>query len=1144
LQVFKIHVGLPTLINTMLQQKNQPRTETIPVKKTTETSYIPPTLNFTRINNITGWVICLIACTVYVLTMEPTGSFWDTGEFISSAYKLQIPHPPGAPMFILLARFFIILFGDDPLSAARGVNFLSAIASGFTILFLFWTITHFARKLLRSGLEPLNNQQVYGVIAAGVVGALAYTFSDSFWYSAVEGEVYALSSLFTAIVFWAILKWEHEVDLESKTDGHRFSRADRWIVFIFFMMGLSIGVHLLNLLTIPAIVMVYYFKRYKVSRWGTFFAFLIGCIIEGIVQVVIIQLSIKAAGGFDIFFVNELNAPFFVGFATYFVLLAVLLIIGLRFTDKGIMKFTAFPVWLTALLLLFCLPYLESGGKIFLFLLGAGGLLTLCYYYKQRISSFLKIGLWSTIFIILGYSTYFTTLIRSSANPSVDMYNVDNPVSLVGYLSREQYGDWPILYGPFFTDRPTQENYVETGDLYVKGKDKYEVAGRKGKIDYSSMPTAHLFPRTWDPNNDRNQEYVYRTFGKLEQGEDPTIATDIRYFADYQFRWMYWRYFMWNFAGKQNDLQGMGNIRDGNWNSGISFIDGIFHTPTNELPDTAGKNNKANNSLYFLPLILGILGIIFQFNYHKRDFLVTFLLFFITGIGVVIFLNQAGYQPRERDYAYVGSFYAFAIWIGLGVLWVRKQFSKYLSGNMPTIASFALCLIAVPIIMASQEWDDHDRSKKLLARDLGKDYLESCDKNAILMTFGDNDTYPLWYTQEVEGVRKDLRVINYSLLGTDWYINQLRYKLNDSPPADVLFSAAQIQGSKRDRVYYYPLPGYNQTEYYDLKTILRDVVGSDEESKTAPAEGSDRPNVFPVKKFKIPVDVEAVKQSMTFNPGDTIVSELRLDFAENTSSLDKNHLAILALIAANDWKRPLYFTSTQELRPFGLEKYLRMEGLAYRLVPVENSAVENNIAYKNVMEKFAYGNAQVSGVYFDEENRRHINSLRLTHASLAKSLIGFNKLDSARKILNKYDKMVLNNNVPYGMTSNRGNFHNNLTLDFLEAAYRSEDKTLARKVHLSLKKDLEQQLAYYHKLGEEEMPIDQMAMQAASILNNKGGSLSSKQEPFAYDIITSYQMLEQISQWEKQFAIGVQQQEGPPPMLTNPQPKVGDTDRK
>lgn len=1077
-------------------------------------------MNFSRVNNIVGWLVCLIACTVYVLTMEPTGSFWDCGEFVSSAYKLQIPHPPGAPLYVLLGRFFIVLFGDDPAGAARGVNFMNAIASGFTILFLFWTITHFARKLVQKG-AALTGEQTFAVMAAGVVGALAYTFSDSFWYSAVEGEVYALSSFFTAIVFWAILKWEHEVDRESTTDGHKFSRADRWIIFIFFMMGLSIGVHLLNLLTIPAIVMVYYFKRYKVTPWGTFFAFMLGCVITGLVQVVIIQWSIKGAGAFDILFVNDFGLPFFSGFGSYFILLAALLIIGLRFGEAQIKKFTLFPVWLSAIILLFCFPFIKSAGSFVILLLGLGGLIALCYYYKAGVASFLKIGIWSAIFVILGYSTYFTTLIRSSANPSVDMYNVDNPVSLVGYLSREQYGDWPILYGPYFTDKPTQENFVITGDRYVKGKDKYEVAGKNGGIDYGSMPTAHLFPRAWDPNNERNQDFVYRNFGGLEPDEEPTRASEIRYFFNYQFRWMYWRYFMWNFAGKQNDLQGFGNRRDGNWNSGINAIDKFFgHSTPDALPETAGSKNKANNKLFFLPFVLGIVGLIYQYR-NRRDLLVTFLLFFFTGFAIVIYLNQAGYQPRERDYAYVGSFYVYAIWIGLGVLWVRDILAKYLKGSMAGYAAFGICLLAVPVLMASQEWDDHDRSKKVLARDLGSDYLESCEKNAILISFGDNDTYPLWYTQEVEGVRKDLRVVNYSLLGTDWYINQLRYKVNESEPADVILTPEQIQGGKRDRIYYYPLPGYNQTDYYDLYKVFKDVIASDDPAKMAPmqeGEEEDRPNVYPVKKFKIPVDVEAVKKTLKLNPGDSIVSELKLDI--NRNSIDKNDLAVLALIAANNWKRPIYFTSTQELENLGLEKYTRMEGLSYRLVPIENvNNVATDVMYDVVMKKFAYGHANLGGVYFDEENRRHINSIRQAHALLGLNLANLDKKDSAKKVLHRYDDNVLESNVPYGMTSNRGNFHNRVSMSFLLAAYEAGDMTLAGKVNTSMKKDLEQQMRYYRTLGDD-MSNEQLAMQAAAMLNNRGHALDPKQEVFAQDILSSYQMLMQLGEWEKQYKAG------------------------
>lgn len=1107
-------------------------------------------MNFNRVNNIVGWIVCLIACTVYVLTMEPTGSFWDCGEFVSSAYKLQIPHPPGAPLYVLLGRFFIVLFGNDPANAARGVNFMNALASGFTILFLFWSITHFARKLVRKGKEALTGQQLFTIMAAGAVGALAYTFSDSFWYSAVEGEVYALSSLFTAIVFWAILKWEHEVDTENLTDGHKFSRADRWLIFIFYMMGLSIGVHLLNLLTIPAIVMVYYFKRYKVTNWGTFWAFIIGCAITGLTQVAIIQWSIRGAGSFDIFFVNSMGMPFFVGFGIYFVLLALLLVIGLRFSDAQVRKFTVFPVWLSAIILLFCFPFIKSGGTFILLILGLGGLIALCYYNKQNIGSFLKIGIWSTIFLILGYSTYFTTLVRSSANPSVDMYNVDNPVSLVGYLARDQYGDWPILYGPDFVYRAP---YVDAGDMYVKGKDKYEVAGKMKKQDWSAKPSEqevamiqrqypdwdvnkigpHIFPRMYDNGNERNQEYVYRTFGHLEEGEQPSFGNNIYYFADYQFRWMFWRYFMWNFAGKQNDLQGFGNRRDGNWASGINFIDRALGTSTpDELPATAGKANKANNKLYFLPLILGILGFIFQLNRNKRDFLISFLLFFFTGFAIVIYLNQSGYQPRERDYAYVGSFYAFAIWIGLGVIWLKEKFNKFTAEPVSNYASFGLALLAVPILMASQEWDDHDRGKKLLARDLGKDYLESCAKDAILISFGDNDTYPLWYTQEVEGVRKDLRVMNYSLLGTDWYINQLRYKVNESGPTDVIFTPEQIQANKRDVVfapsaaarYGYTVPpavqAYDPNKYYDLYTILKDVTASDDPKFMASRPDEDElVNLIPASKVSVPVDVEAFKKSgLKLNPGDSIVSELKIDIKKGY--LQKNDLAVLAVIAANKWKRPIYFTSTQELEDLGLDKYARMEGLSYRLVPVESSEIGIDDSYKTITEKFAYGGANRPGVYYDEENRRHVNSIRQAHAFLGLKLAETNRKDSARKVLNRYDQNVLESNVPYGFTSNRGNFHNRISVTFLLAAYQAGDLTLAKKVQASVKSDLEQQMKYYRGLGEEEMTNEQLFMQAAAIMNNKPGNISEKQMPFVQDIFSSYQMLMQIEDLNKRFGAG------------------------
>ena len=510
-------------------------------------------MSFKRINNITGWVVCIIACTVYILTMEASGSFWDCGEFASSAYKLQIPHPPGAPLFVLIGRLFMAPF--DPHHAATGINLMSALASGFTILFLFWSITHFARKIVQKDGTELNNDKIFSIMAAAVVGALAYCFSDSFWYSAVEGEVYAMSSFFTAIVFWAMVKWEQNVEAEELQGirGH-FTRADRWIILIFYLMGLSIGVHLLNLLTIPAIVMMYYYKRYKVTKWGTFWAFLIGCLITGLVQKAVIVWTIKGAGNFDIFFVNSLGMPFFSGFGFFFLIIGLLIWFGLRIAAKN--------NW-----------------------------------------NFLKLGLWSFTFMLLGYSTYFTTMVRSQADPAVDMFNVDNPVSLVGYLSREQYGDWPILYGQDFTAKPVDQKVTHT---YVKSKDKYVKNGRQ--VDYVFAPEdMHIFPRMWDQSNDQNHADYYAGWmgigrdaeGKWERA--PSMAENLGFAMSYQVGWMYFRYFMWNFAGKQDDIQGiyMNNVRDGNWKTGIPFWDNFRLGNQDALPDSLKNIRRIINCLRF-----------------------------------------------------------------------------------------------------------------------------------------------------------------------------------------------------------------------------------------------------------------------------------------------------------------------------------------------------------------------------------------------------------------------------------------------------------------------------------------------------------------------------------------------------------------
>ena len=894
-----------------------------------------------------------------------------------------------------------------------------------------------------------------------------------------------MASFFTAIVFWSILKWERQAEHEG---------ADKWIVFIFFMMGLSIGVHLLNLLTIPAIVMVYYFKKKdsfnydNLRKWflriiavggaiafigalvvangeaneyrglpmdatlgglmifgtlaaigllflienlkknrkahygGIYIFFVIGCVITGIVQVGVIQYTVKLAGSFDRWFVNGMGLPFFSGFVTFFILLAVAIGYGLNYAAK--------KNW-----------------------------------------AYLRISLWSLAFMLIGYSTYVTTMIRSNANPSVDMYNVDNPMSLVGYLGREQYGDFPLVYGQKFNAQPVDVKY---GSMkYEKARDKYIEIGPDRKYLYQAEDKM-VFPRVWDASNDQNHADFYAYFLNINRLKDggydrsPTQADNVKFLVGYQFYWMYFRYFMWNFSGKQNDVQGMflGNIRDGNWITGIPLIDNLLYGDQSLMPDSL-KHNKANNKLFLLPFILGLIGLFYQFKQRSDDGVVNFLMFFFTGFAIVIYLNQAGYQPRERDYAYVGSFYAFAVWIGLGVLKVRDWFATKISQQVAAISATVICFFAVPTLMAQQEWDDHDRSQKVLSRDLAKDYLESCAPNAVLFSFGDNDTYPLWYAQEVEGIRPDIRVINYSLLGIDWYINQLRYKVNQSDIIDVIWSQEQIEAGKRDYIVYSPRPNIPEDRYYDLYDVMKNYVGSDDADKLDNSRGSEPLNSFPVRKFAVPVDKDFVLKNKVVNANDSILAEMRFDIPKG--SLMKNDLAVLNIIAANKWKRPIYFTNPGV--DLGFDQFLRRDGLSFRLVPVQNSKVNTDWMLSKAMNNFAFGNANVKGVYFDEENRRHLNTIRNAYAELAIDLSAKNRKEDARKALQLVDKMMLDENFSYGMVS-RGNMHNKNSLLFLEACLISGDTTLAAKVSASVKKDLQQQVKFYNGLTGDK--VDQM----------------------------------------------------------------------
>jgi len=1059
-------------------------------------------MNFKRVNNITGWIVCAIACTVYIMTMEATGSFWDCGEFISSTFKMQVPHPPGAPLFVMLGRLFIVafqgLFGSGPESAARSVNLMTALASGFTILFLFWSITHFARKIVitNNSVDPTKDQ-LFSIMAAGIVGALAYTFSDSFWFSAVEGEVYGMSSLFTALVFWAMLKWEHNADNPG---------ADKWIIFIFFLMGLSIGVHLLGLLTIPAIVMIYYFKRFKTTTWGTIWAFVIGCVITGFVQKFVIQFTVAGAGKFDIWFVNGLNMPFFSGFIFYFAALAALFIWALNFRETNISK-TKIIIFLVLFFLLLLYPFMTSSPAVGLRLLkiiligsiaaGAG------YLLKSEGLNKLKLGIWCFAFMLLGYSTYVTTMIRSNANPAVDMYNVDNPNSLVGYLGRDQYGDFPLIYGQVFTARP--ESYTETDMKYTKGKDKYIEIGYDQKPVYAADDMM-ILPRVWDASNDQGHATFYKDYLGLAEGEKPSFGNNISFFLNYQLAWMYGRYFGWNFAGKQNDIQGFaaGNPRDGNWLTGIPFFDSkvLGLGDQDNLPDSI-KHNKANNKLYGLPFILGLIGMVFHYFKNRKDFLVSGLLFFFTGLAIVFYLNQAGNQPRERDYAYVGSFYAFAIWIGLGVLQIKEWLQNKLSASVSSAIAFGACMLAVPVLMGQQEWDDHDRSRKVLARDLAKDYLESCAPNAILFTYGDNDTYPLWYAQEVEGIRPDIRVINNSLLGIDWYINQLRYKVNSSDPIDVIWDAEKIQGNNRNYVYINPRQDLSQESYYDVYTIMKDFVGSDDPDKKVTTEGGEALNYLPTRRLKLSVDENAVRANQTVNPTDTVATEVDFELQKNKTVLFKNDLAIINIIAANKWKRPIYFTAPYTGQELGLSNYLRKDGLTYRLVPVKNnSGINIDWVVDKLLHKFGFGSADKKAVYFDEQNRVHLNSIRGAYADGAAGMADIGKKEEAKKLLDMADKHILEENMPYAMVSHN-NQHDYFTLRFLEACYKADYKQLSDHVSKALHKDLEQQMKYYQTLPEakqeamkSEAQGTQQMIQMLTMLEGqyKGSTLNANPE--------------------------------------------------
>lgn len=959
------------------------------------------------INSITGFIVFAISLWQYTSTLESAGSLWDCGEFVSCVYKLQVAHPPGAPFFMILGRIFTLF---NPENAAYMVNFLSGLMTAGAVLFLFWTITMVAKTLLIKDGEEIDMASTIAIMGAGVVGALASSFSDTMWFSAVEGEVYASSLFFISIVLWSIMKWNEEAD-----EPH----GNRWLVFGAFMIGVSIGVHLLSLLVIPVAVLVYYFKKFKPSTVGFIAAFFVGFVLLGIVQIGVIQIAIKMAGGLEYFFVNGLGLPFNIGFVFFWILLIAALVF-------------------------------------------------LIYYAHKIQHADLQLIAVSFLVIFIGFSSYIMVPVRAAANPPINMNNPKDAFSLLSYLNREQYGSRALVKGPLFDAQPI--GYKTTGkDYYQDLKTKrYEVKGEK--IAYTYNPEDEMFFPRMGPTNDGESASALYQYWTGYQGK-PTFGDNIKYFLHYQLRYMYWRYFMWNFAGRQDDYQGTpGNERmNGDWISGISFIDNMHLGSQDGLPEQI-LNQKARNKFYLLPLILGLIGLIYMYNKNKNYFVIFGLLFFITGIGLIIYTNQPPREPRERDYALVGSFFAYCLWIGLAVTAIVDFLrSKKIKGLPVALAVSLLCLF-VPYLMAKEGWDDHNRHGRYMARDFAINYLESCPPNAILFTQGDNDTYPLWYAQEVEGVRTDVRIVNLSLLGVDWYIDFLHRASNKSGPVPFHkeFTSDKYRGNTRDIVQYNDQSGLTDpSQYYDLKNIMNFVLSDDPKFKAQTQRG-ESVNYLPTTKFKLKVDRAAIEKYnlVPEKYKDKIVDEIVWDLGKGR--VIKYDLAVLAMIAAGDWSRPICFANTVEEGYYnGLGKYLIQEGLVLRLIPCrfeENQrgyyAMNTDKNYDLVMHKFKYGGLGEREMFVDENSARIMNTLKSVHFGIADDLIRSNKNEEAKNVLEKVKKEFMYVNAPYYSPNNR--FFNILSVQWIDLYYRANAGELAKPIKGLFIKDLKDCLRFYN----------------------------------------------------------------------------------
>ena len=1000
--------------------------------------------NFQKLNNIFGWFTFIIASVVYLLTIEPTASWWDCGEYIATAFKLQVGHPPGAPLFQMLGRFFSLFAFGDVTHVAMMVNIMSALSSSFSILFLFWSIVLLARKIV-SPQGEMTNGQMYTIFAAAFIGALTYTFTDSFWFSSEEGEVYAMSSFFTAISFWAILKWESVAD-----EKHSY----RWLVLIAFLIGLAIGVHLLNLLVIPATCMVYYFKKFRITKLGMLVTFIISIIILAFVMYFIIPYVVELSGKFELLFVNVFGLPFNTGTIIYFALLIGLLVWGL-------------------------------------------------YYTRKKGKTVLNTIILAFTFILIGYSSFLMLVIRANSGTPINENAPKDAISLLSYLNREQYGDFPIFHGQYYNapiidyadGKPVYQKDVKSGKYII-------IDDRKGTIPVFDPRFTTIFPRMWSNQRKGSADFYQRwggpgipievtgQDGKAETINRPTFGENLKYFFSYQIGHMYIRYFLWNFAGRQNDVQGYGGIENGNWISGIPFLDKarLGHDQTN-LPDSL--KNRAANKYYMLPLLLGFLGFFFHVRKDYKGTIIVGLIFLMTGLAIVVYLNQQPFEPRERDYAYAASFYAFAIWIGLGVIPLINWLKRKLSENLSIGIVFVLTLVLVPGIMAKENWDDHDRSGKYACRDFAANYLNSCDKNGILFTNGDNDTFPLWYDQEVEGIGTDVRVVNLMLASGPWYIDQMYKKAYDSDPIPFTLKEEQYQQGSNDIIPFYDI---GIKGYVELQDLI-DFIASDNPRTYLTLQNGDKIKYFPSKKVKLTVDSAAcvkygiVPKHLQGKMVDSICWTIR------SNQIYKNDLMLLDLVASNKWKRPLYFaapSSVKHIMP--VDSFCLVSGFVYKFMPVKANpkdyipgmgGVDGQTSYDVLMNKCAWGNLSDPHVYIDPESLNNSIRPKANFMRAAENLVDQGENKKAEALLDTYLKNFPESKIPYDV----------YMLPYAEVYYKTGAKEKADQLIERVAQIYCQNLDYYFSFKGKSKDYFQQDIQNALASLRSAGRIAGKDNP-------------------------------------------------